>query len=94
MAVDIVLYHYAEYLRRRLKIKAVGWEHYCLDSRQGPLLSYSRRLSVKNAYATVVISDGDYKSYKGKYPWAKNIVLRSRDYLSFADSGAIFSGVK
>ena len=74
VAVDIVLYHYAEYLRRRLKIKAVGWEHYCLDSRQGPLLSYSRRLSVKNAYATVVISDGDYKSYKGKYPWAKNIV--------------------
>ena len=75
VAVDVVLYHYADYLRKRMGLKTVCWEHYCLDSRKGALIGYSRRLAVKYASLTVVISKGDLKSYKEKFKNAKNLKL-------------------
>ncbi len=75
IAVDTVLYHYADYLRKKLKIKSVAWEHYCLDSRKGIIINYSRRLAIKNASLTVVISKGDLRSYKERFKKADNLKL-------------------
>ncbi len=75
VAVDVVLYHYADYLRKRMGLKTVCWEHYCLDSRKGALIGYSRRLAIKNASLTVVISKGDLRSYKERFKKAKNLKL-------------------
>ena len=75
IAVDVVLYHYADRLRKSLGVKTVCWEHYCLDSRKGALISHSRRLAIKNADLTVVISKGDLRSYKERFKGPKNLRL-------------------
>ncbi|MBQ2736888.1 MAG: glycosyltransferase family 4 protein [Clostridia bacterium] len=74
VAVDIVLYHYVDYLCKRINAYGIGWEHYCLESRKGALISYSRDLSVKNGAYTVVISDRDLLAYKNRYPKSRSIV--------------------
>lgn len=74
VAVDIVLYHYVNYLSEKMNAYGIGWEHYCLKARKGALLSYSRALSVKNGAYTVVISDEDLKAYKNKFSRGKSII--------------------
>jgi len=91
IAVDVVLYHYARYLGRKMNVKTVGWEHYCLDSRKGPLIDYSRRLAIAHASRMIVISKGDQRSYKERFKNAKNIRLIYNpvhaDELFLADMG-------
>ncbi len=74
VSVDIVLYHYVNYVCKKMNAYGIGWEHYCLEARKGALLSYSRNLSVKNGFYTVVISDKDLKAYRHRFPKSKNIV--------------------
>ena len=73
IAVDIECYRYIDYGRKKLGYKAIGWEHFCLDSRNSPGVNYSRFLAAKHAARIVVLGDKDKEAYIKKYPKANNI---------------------
>lgn len=73
IAVDIILYEYIEYSRRKLGFKAIAWEHFCLEGRNGVFLNWSRYLATRYADRVVVLSNSDLEAYQKKYPNARKL---------------------
>ena len=73
IAVDVVLYHYIERLRKKMNFKAIAWEHYCLDAREGRFVRYCQKLATKKADKVIVLGDRDLEDYQTRYPRSSNI---------------------
>ena len=73
VAVGIGFYRYIEKARKKLGIKTIAWEHFCLSAYNLPQINKSRKLAIKNANKVVVLSEGDLSAYQKKYPRATNL---------------------
>ncbi len=93
VAVDIACYAHIEYCRRKLRFKAIGWEHFCLESRRFWLLDWSRNLAIKHASKVIVLSDKDLEAYQKKYPKANN-VMRIYNPMAFSPSSNLDTSAK
>ena len=74
VVAGIGFYRYIERARKKLKIKTIAWEHFCLSAYNLPQINKSRRLAVKKADKLIVLSDGDLLAYQQKYPKAVNLM--------------------
>ena len=73
VAVGIGFYRYIEKARKKLGVKTIAWEHFCLSAYNLPQINKSRKLAIKNAEKVVVLSRQDLSAYQKKYPRATNL---------------------
>ena len=73
IVVGIGFYRYIEKARKKIGIKTVAWEHFCLNAYNLPQINKSRRLAIKNADKVIVLSKGDLSAYQKKYPQSSNL---------------------
>ena len=74
VTVGIGFYRYLERARKKLNIKTIAWEHFCLSAYNLPQINKSRRLAVEKADKLIVLGDADLVAYQKKYPKAVNLM--------------------
>ena len=73
IAAGIGFYRYIEKARKKIGLKTIAWEHFCLNAYDLPQINKSRSLAIKNSSKVILISEGDLFAYKQKYPNAENL---------------------